>query len=246
MFLINPYIYATDAWSNLKSISFDGVDEIVNIGDIAILDSVANYSVSMWVKTSSLATLGVLIGKKTSTSSTNWNIHIQSDGSLGHSIQAAAAKTAASDITINTWHHIAATYNGGAAAANRVQLYVDGVSSLDSVTGTIPSSTLNNSHAQYIGGRNVGDSSIDFPFTGNIDEVGIFDYTLTSGEVTALYNSGCPNDLMTLAAAKRPEHYYRMGDGDTFSTLTDSGETGGNNGTMTNQESGDITTDVVC
>jgi hypothetical protein len=35
-----------------------------------------------------------------------------------------------------------------------------------------------------------------------------------------------------------------MGDGDTYPTITDVGTTGGNNGTMTNQEVGDIVSDV--
>ena len=50
---------------------------------------------------------------------------------------------------------------------------------------------------------------------------------------------------MSLAAAKRPEHFYPV-DGSTYPTINDLGETGGNNGTMTNMESGDIVTDTPC
>ena len=50
MFLINPYIYATDAWENQKSISMDGVDEYVDLGNITMLNNTGTFSVSMWVK----------------------------------------------------------------------------------------------------------------------------------------------------------------------------------------------------
>ena len=235
----------TSAWENLKSCIFDGVDEIVNIGDIAILDGVTNYSVSLWFKTSSLATSQVIMGKKLTDLTQNWNIYINTLGAIYNIMQAANGKTPSSTIAINTWYHFVATYNGGAAAANRIQLYVDGVSSLSSVTGTIPTSTTNSANDHYLGARNISNTSIDLPFTGQIDEVGIFDYTMTGAEVTALYNSGCPNDLMTLASAKRPEHYYRFDDV-TYPTVDDIGQTGGNNGTMTNQESTDLVINSPC
>ena len=76
-------------------------------------------------------------------------------------------------------------------------------------------------------------------FDGKIDEVAIFTSSLTPTNVGAIYNSGTPNNLASLS----PIAWYRMGDGDTFPTLTDNGS-GGNNGTMTNMVSGDIETDV--
>ena len=77
-----------------------------------------------------------------------------------------------------------------------------------------------------------------------LDEVSIFDYELTSGQVTSIYNSGTPTDLDNTSGVTAPVHWWRMGDGDTFPTITDVGTTGGNDGTMTNMESGDIVTDT--
>ena len=74
---------------------------------------------------------------------------------------------------------------------------------------------------------------------GAIDEVAIFSTELSASDVTSIYNSGVPNDLSSLS----PISWWRMGDGDTFPTLTDNGS-GGNNGTMTNMTSGNIITDV--
>ena len=68
----------------------------------------------------------------------------------------------------------------------------------------------------------------------------IYSAQLTSGERTTLYNSGCPANPSTTNL----EAYWRMGDGDTFPTITDN--QGSNNGTMTNMEAGDITTETPC
>ena len=75
-------------------------------------------------------------------------------------------------------------------------------------------------------------------FDGNIDEVTIYNAELTSGEVTTLYNSGTPSEPSTTNLVS----YYKMGDGDTYPTITDN--QGSNNGTMTNMGSEDIVLDT--
>ena len=43
-----------------------------------------------------------------------------------------------------------------------------------------------------------------FPTNCNLDEFAIFDYSLTSTEVTDIYNSGTPTDLMELDTLNAP------------------------------------------
>jgi hypothetical protein len=62
-----------------------------------------------------------------------------------------------------------------------------------------------------------------------------------ASEITDIYNGGTPTDLSLLATP--PISWWRNGDGDTYPTITDNGS-GGNNGTMTNMDAGDIVTDV--
>ena len=87
-----------------------------------------------------------------------------------------------------------------------------------------------------IGARSNGSARF---FDGLIDELSVFNTELSQSDVTAIYNSGTPNDISAL----NPLSWWRMGDGDTFPTLTDNGS-GGNNGTMTNMTAGSITNDV--
>ena len=117
----------------------------------------------------------------------------------------------------NTWIHLFLAHIG-----TTVTLYMNGVSQ-GSATRTIPTSIGTDfSIGRYslLGGI--------YYFQGNIDEVAVWN-TDQSANVSAIYNSGVPNDIASLS----PLSWWRCGDGDTAPTLTDNGS-GGNNGTMTN------------
>ena len=90
-----------------------------------------------------------------------------------------------------------------------------------------------------------GDSSNYFP--GHLDDIAVWDDVLTDAEVDAIYNSGVPIDLTSNSGSYTSsgdlEFYLRMGDGDTYPTITDHGSER-EDGTMTNMTSGDIVTDV--
>ena len=79
-------------------------------------------------------------------------------------------------------------------------------------------------------------------YNGSMDEVSVWNKELTSGEVSEAYNSGSPTNLASHSATANLVGWWRMGDGDTFPTLTDN-STNSNDGTMTQMESGDIQSD---
>ena len=117
-----------------------------------------------------------------------------------------------------------------------MRIFIDG-SQVAEVTSGVPSSQyVGNSNSTKIGNR--GDGGTFGRFIGNMDEVAFFDSALTNDNISTIYTGG-PNDISDLS----PLSWYRMGDGDTFPTLTDNGS-GGNNGTMTNMVSADIEEDV--
>ena len=61
-----------------------------------------------------------------------------------------------------------------------------------------------------------------------------------SSNASAIYNSGSTHDLSLLSSP--PDHWYRMGDGDTFPTIQD--VIGSLDLTMTNMTAGDLVSDV--
>jgi hypothetical protein len=74
-----------------------------------------------------------------------------------------------------------------------------------------------------------------------VDELAIFNAD-ESTNVGNIYNSGAPHDLSALS--NPPEHWWRMGDGDTFPNLQDSGDTGGCIFAMNNMTAASIVSDV--
>jgi hypothetical protein len=221
---------------------FDGVDEYVDCGRVTLLEGASNVTLAFWLKPTTGAN-GALLGHyqdgnnqivAVMNSSGQMRINIRTAQSSGHATYASALGT-------GTWHHVVWVYDGGGATnPDKIKLYLNGSNKGLVITGAIKTTLYSGTENTQIGGNTTQGIYKD----GEIDEVAIYDYSLTSGNVTTIYNSGVPLDLMD-SGITSPEHYWRMGDGsDTISTINDLGDTGGNDGTPTNMESGDITTDV--
>lgn len=242
IFLVNPQTFGTP-FTNEKSLLFDGVNEYVDCGVVSALNATQNLSISCWVKINS-STAEQFIGTFTGAGNAIWIRHDVAGNSWRGSVQNGSASYSDFGSTINTsqWYHVVMVYDGTqGTATDRVKIYVDG-SSLTRTggSGTLPTITLTATKGFDLGG--LSDGSV---FSNcNIDEVSIFDYSLDATQVSDIYNSGTPTDLDNTSGVTAPVHWWRMGDGDTHPTITDVGTTGGNDGTMTNMESGDITTDV--
>lgn len=247
MFLINPFLYqSASAFTNDYSLLFDGVDEYVDCGQPTIFDGATNWTISYWVK---FASSGFYcpVGYRPAGAGTTFiqQIYQHTGSRVDFKIGSAYQRTAASSILTNTWYHFVQVYDGTQGVnADRLKVYIDGVLASVTTSGTFPTSmdTMSGGVSDRV--LNIGKYNGGvYETNGYIDEVAIFDYSLNATQVSDLYNSGTPTDL-SVAAGGAPEHWWRCGDGDTFPTLTDNGDTGGFDGTMTNMESGDITTDV--
>ena len=118
----------------------------------------------------------------------------------------------------------------------RFEFYLDGVAQ-----------TPTNSHSNFgwsgaISGQNF---RLGRYASGNymkgcfVDELAVWGSDQTSN-VSAIYNSGSTHDLAQLTTA--PDHYWRMGDGDTYSTIQDN--IGTAHFVMYNMTAADIVNDV--
>jgi hypothetical protein len=224
-----------NGYTNDLSTSFDGVNDYVDFGDTHQYDTSDAFSVSLWAKVQNTAAQRVFFSKSTNdsnvwgynlqhTSAGKLFIHMRSDGKL-------RSHTFTSTIPINTWMHLVLTYAGG-ANINGARVYLDSV-----VEDTPPSGNLAPS---WLSGQSfyVARRSTSFHLNGNVDEMTVWDKALTSLEVAELYNMGIPTDPTEHSAASNLQSHYRMGDGDTFPTITD--QQGTADGTMTNMDSGDF------
>ena len=125
-----------------------------------------------------------------------------------------------------------------ASAGDRLKFYINGARAGTGVLGTLPSTIFSGSHSFFIG---TSTASAGF-WGGNVDEVSIWSSALSLAEVQEIYNSGDPTDLSNHSATAKLEHWWKMGDDDTFPTTTDS--KGSNDGTMQNMDAGDIVEDA--
>ena len=156
-------------------------------------------------------------------------------------------KTPINTFTSGTWHHVLVTYDGdttGAASGSlsnyygRFEFWIDGVATPTTNTnsnygwtGSIPDEFFTVGEACF-GGDHMRNSC-------KVDELALWGSDQTAN-AAAIYNSGTPFDLSTLGTA--PDHWWRMGDGDTFPALQDNA--GSLDITMNNMTVADIVNDV--
>jgi hypothetical protein len=241
IFLVNPTTFGGSSFTNEKSLLFDGVDEYVSVSTVSELSNVSSFSISVWMKDITGTNEVYVSQQKNSTN--NIQINKQPSGPLRFQVKNGSANhyVEKSGLTYTGWHHYVCVFDGTqGTSANRLKIYYDGVDQSATAGGTLPTTSPTFTTETF---QMMSVSAAVFA-SGNMDEPAVFNYALDSTQVTSLYNSGAPTDLDNTSGVTAPNHWWRMGDGDTFPTITDVGTTAGNDGTMTNQESGDIVSDV--
>lgn len=125
------------------------------------------------------------------------------------------------------WHHYMVTYDGGTTGSSsgsindyysRFKMFIDGVeqTTINSNSNYGITTALNGSNLR-VGRYN---SSAYMRNGCKIDELAVWDSN-ESSNIASIYNSGVPLDLSGLAS--NPVHWWRMGDGDTYPYLLDTG-----------------------
>ena len=217
------------------SVDFDGTDDYMDCGGasaFSFTDGAGNdspFSISAWVKFDD-TNRERLVSKDTSTSSREFLFGTNNSNKVNMLLGTATTNLdIQNNTTLNTtdWFHVVSTYDGsGSASGLKVYVNADASSLTDSSLGSyagMPSTSGNLEIGRFANGHSF--------FNGLVDEVAIFNYELTSSQVSDIYNSGSPADISSLS----PLGWWRMGDDDsgTGTTITDQGS-GGNNGTLTN------------
>jgi hypothetical protein len=97
------------------------------------------------------------------------------------------------DLNYNQWYHVAATWDG---STGTMSIYTNGVLAGQTVTDVRPFGELIPEYSPGVGIGNVNDGYNNFPFTGDIDEISLYNRALSAAEVQAIYNAGsggkCP------------------------------------------------------
>ena len=222
---------AGNAFSNLKSIELDGVDDYVNVADADNLSfgngsTDSPFSISAWVKMNDASDF-IFVVKATSTPR-EYLFYTAGDDKVyfvlydGLPNRIGRYYNTALTSFENQWIHLVATYDGSSSDTG-LKIYLNGNRVDDSSTTAGSYTAMTNSSLDVYIGRFKNDYA-----NGNIDEVAVFNSELSPSDVTAIYGTGVPTSLSSYSSLIS---WWRFEEG-SGTTATDSG-TGGNDGTIT-------------
>lgn len=169
-------VWSDDAILN-SSLSFDGIDDNVNIPNNSVFDIAQNITVMSWVKASENKTARII--QKGDWDGwgiyqdlwAGWKVSIYTQENIGYSLDWNSSRP-----VLGQWYHLAYTYDG-----NTLKLYVDGVlkNSL-SISGNLKINTRPISFGSDNGSQKF--------FHGLVDEVYLYNRTLSATEIQNYYN----------------------------------------------------------
>lgn len=231
----------SNAYRSDHSITFNGSNENIDLGNTLDETGANPFSWSFWAKAS--ASAGTAIGKISGTTQ-GYQIVMGSaflafqagDGAGGHVLDLRKDP----GLSANTWHHVVLTYDGTKSAAG-TKFYIDGsvLGAYDTATDTLSSQSITTTDHLFI-----GDQTSPFPFNGKLDEVVRWDKVLSAGEVAEIYAS---DDLANVSVAGNRTAWWKLGESVGESASTSNGikdSIGSRHGTAANMDASNITTDV--
>src|SRR3989338_5622617 len=167
------------AGKNGNAISFDGVNDYVDIGNPVSLIPGSQITMSGWAKYDRVDISQVLISKYGSDANVN-QLRLQGGGNVRCSVGRTTITTSSAGLTVGNWYYLACTYDG-----SNVIIYVNGVN--------IGSIAKNGAIADSAGTPwRVGQTAVaspGLPMDGIIDEVRMYNRALSQSEIQTDMNT---------------------------------------------------------
>lgn len=190
-------LFPTPVLDNPASLLFNGSTQEVTFGDNYDFGPAIAHTWSIWFKAQNFSANRRFIGKATQDANVyGYNHGHDSSGKLWSQVRAPTtlrSHTYSTVMTAGVWNHAVFTFDGSSNMSGLTG-YLNG-----SAEPAVPAGSLaswNHTDPLVIGSRGG-----TFYFSGNINQVSVWDKELSSAEVTELYNSGTPGDLSQHSAA---------------------------------------------
>jgi hypothetical protein len=223
-------VYDNGAWktfaneaaslSNTRSLSFDGTNDYGDAGVVSALQNASAFSFSVWFKAGASGEYPAFGGYSSGSDNISAHGYLSDLWFNARNGSETRYVVPSSNLPTDTtsFHHYVYTFNSGT-----FKVYVDGTerSGTKANSGTTSSGSANfNFKLGYMG----------FHYDqGLYDEFAIFSSALSSSDVTAIYNSGTPDDLSSYS----PVAWWRMEEG-SGTTVVNTANSGTNNLTLYN------------
>ena len=189
------------------SLNLDGAGDYIDCGNSNILKPTTNFTLSTWVKAGAQNAFkyfydngaqnggGFLLGNGSTSPNTDLRFWVNC-GATGGSIIITA-----NNVFDDNWHHIVATFDG-----SNMYLYKDGSQVATGVNSGSITYTTDNTWIGRMAPTNSG------YFTAKIDEVALWNITLSESQILQVYNNGKPNNISSLS----PVSWWRLGENAYF------------------------------
>ena len=174
----------SDIWAFGKhcgGISFDGVDDYIEIPEFKGIAGGGSRTCCAWIKTDQSSFM--LLNWGAQAASNKWNINLSNDGYLSVGIYGGYI-VGENDLRDSLWHHIAVVFsNDGTPNVSEARMYIDGRLETNSV---VRSYSVNTSASNNV---KLGVDILGQSFSnGSIDEVMIFSRALDDSDIANIYN----------------------------------------------------------
>jgi hypothetical protein len=167
-----------------QALSFDGVDDFVDVGDSVSLDITSAITVEAWIYLNSYPSAGDFapIVKKRRGGTDSYQLTIDDAGIVYGTIDTGSAQSVTSNtaLILNQWYHVAYTWDG-----TTVTMYIDG---LQDGTPLLQSGSMANTSDSVVFGYGSGLAAVFVPFSGRMDEVAVYNVALDACEINEHVN----------------------------------------------------------
>ena len=181
----NPSVYTAGA------LDFEsGSSQYGYAADSTSLSITSNLTITSWIKPESVtaSTLFDIAGKWDGTNESYLLAQFGDEIRMYVDSSSNYKTTDAANLSTATWYYVAAVYN---ASAQTVTIYINGIDTTGTVTGTIPTSIGDDAGRFHIGAEDSTTTAANF-YDGIVDEPRLYNRLLSAAEIRYLYNHGGP------------------------------------------------------
>ena len=171
-----------------RVLRLNGTTQYATAGDQAAHSRTGAQTTMLWAKIRdySSATPGSLVSKGSGTPDGEFNLRVMPGGRIrafivDHANAGSRYTDSISALPLNTWAHVAMTWDGN--AANAPELYINGAldSGAKTLYGTFAS--VQNSPVPMIVGNQWASGALNTPFAGWVDELALFNVVLSQAQI---------------------------------------------------------------